>query len=196
MDIDWEDTPAFLKADGSGEDWLITLTTELRKLLPDKIITHAPQAPYFCNNDTATAQYPKGAYRAVHAAVGDQIDFYNIQFYNQGTTMYENAQDLFNISSGWAPGTSINEIIAFGVPSNKVILGKPAGVGDANNGYMTAATIDAAIATNYPYNGWKAGVMFWQYSSDSTGSICTEATKSLMSFAAQAQEEKKHHHKL
>jgi hypothetical protein len=26
VDIDWEDTPAFLKGDGSGENWLITLT--------------------------------------------------------------------------------------------------------------------------------------------------------------------------
>jgi chitinase len=153
----------------------------------DKIITHAPQAPYFCTNKTIDARYPKGAYLAVHAAVGDMINFYNIQFYNQGFTMYENAQDLFNISSGWAPGTSINEIIASGVPSSKVVLGKPATGGDANNGLMTAAAIDAAIAANYPYNQWKAGVMFWQYSSDSTGAICNEATKSLMSFAAQAQ---------
>lgn len=110
--------------------------------------------------------------------------------------MYENAQDLFNISSGWAPGTSINEIIASGVPASKVVLGKPATVGDGNNGYMTAATIDAAIAANYPYNGWKTGVMFWQYSSDANGAICTEATQSLTTFAGRAQQEKKHHHKL
>jgi chitinase len=131
----------------------------------------------------------------VHKVAGDDIDFYNIQFYNQGFTMYENAQDLFNISSGWAPGTSINEIIAFGVPASKVVLGKPATVGDGNNGYMTGANIDAAIAANYPYNGWSTGVMFWQYSSDANGAICTEATKFLSSLEAQGKLDKKRRHK-
>lgn len=62
VDIDWEDTWAFQKGDGSGENWLIALTTVLRNNLPaDAIITHAPQAPYF----GGAALYPKGGYLAV-----------------------------------------------------------------------------------------------------------------------------------
>ena len=44
-DIDWEDGNAL--KDGSGATWLITFTRKLRELLPGKIITHAPQGPYF-----------------------------------------------------------------------------------------------------------------------------------------------------
>ncbi len=32
---------------GQAEAWLITFTTKLRSLLLDKVITHAPPAPYF-----------------------------------------------------------------------------------------------------------------------------------------------------
>jgi hypothetical protein len=46
VDIDWEDNLA-MEA-GTGEAWLITFSKELRRLLPNHIISHAPQAPYFC----------------------------------------------------------------------------------------------------------------------------------------------------
>jgi hypothetical protein len=45
VDIDWEDNGAMDA--GTGEAWLIAFTTKLRQLLPDHIITHTPQAPYF-----------------------------------------------------------------------------------------------------------------------------------------------------
>lgn len=32
---------------GTGEDWLIKFQTTLRQRLPNHIITHAPQGPYF-----------------------------------------------------------------------------------------------------------------------------------------------------
>jgi len=44
-DIDWEDNDA-MEA-GKGEQWLIDFTIALRKVIPDHIITHCPQAPYF-----------------------------------------------------------------------------------------------------------------------------------------------------
>ena len=58
-DIDFEDSESFVY--GTGEEWLITFTKQLRKRLPEHIITHAPQAPYFNK-----AYYPKGAYVTVH----------------------------------------------------------------------------------------------------------------------------------
>lgn len=114
VDIDWEDTPSFQKGDKSGENWLITLTKTLRANLPaDAIITHAPQGPYF----SGKALYPQGGYLTVHQEVGSMIDFYNVQFYNQGVGSYDTPQGLFNVSGGWCPGSSINEIIASGVPA-------------------------------------------------------------------------------
>ena len=85
VDIDWEDTPAFQRGDSSGENWLITLTKTLRNNLgPDAIITHAPQGPYF-----SKGLYPKDAYLTVDQQVGSMIDFYNVQFYNQGVGIYD-----------------------------------------------------------------------------------------------------------
>lgn len=109
------------------------------------------------------------------------IQFYNVQFYNQGSSPYNTAQTLFNASGGWAAGTSVNEIIARGVPSNKIVVGKPATINDANAAsYMNPSTLNSAIVANYEYNGWHAGVMFWQYSSDPNGTICSTAISGLM----------------
>lgn len=102
VDIDYEDSAAFEA--GTGEAWVITLTTVLRSRMPDKIITHAPQAPYFMG----TTKYPQDAYNKIHSQVGSDIQFYNVQFYNQGSTSYNSSQGLFNVSGGWAPGTSVN----------------------------------------------------------------------------------------
>lgn len=112
VDIDWEDTAAFQSTAGGGEAWLIKFTNQLRSKLPSAIITHAPQAPYF----GGVSLYPNNAYLAVEQAVGSSIQFYNVQFYNQGSTPYNTSYSLFNVSGGWAPGTSVNEIIAKGVP--------------------------------------------------------------------------------
>lgn len=45
---------------------------------------HAPQAPYF-----STAYARNGGYLAVDQEVGDLIDLYLVQFYNQGNTGYD-----------------------------------------------------------------------------------------------------------
>lgn len=95
--------------------------------------------------------------------------------------MYNNGSDIFNVSGGWAPKTSVNEMIDAGVQATKIVIGKPASTGDASNSYMLPSDINAAIAANYPYNGWKTGIMFWQYSSDLDGSICRTAAAFLLS---------------
>ena len=45
VDLDYEDNAAMNV--GTGADWIITFMKTLRPLLPNHIITHAPQAPYF-----------------------------------------------------------------------------------------------------------------------------------------------------
>ena len=52
-------------------------------MIPDHILTHAPQAPYFKDE-----YYKNGGYITVNKEVGDLINFYNIQFYNQGDSKY------------------------------------------------------------------------------------------------------------
>ena len=87
---------------GIGEAWLIKFQKQLRSRLPNYIITHAPQAPYFKQE-----YYRNGGYKTVHDRVGNTIDFYTIQFYNQGNTNYESYQELFIKATGVFSGTSI-----------------------------------------------------------------------------------------
>ena len=47
------------------------------------------------------------AYMKVHNEVGNLIDFYNVQFYNQGNTQYDTYNELFKSANGYFPGTSV-----------------------------------------------------------------------------------------
>ena len=101
----------------------------MRKLLPQGqyLITHAPGAPYF----TGASNYKNGGYRAVHKAVGSLIDWYNIQFYNQGINSYDSYDLLFAVSGNWFIETAIDELIKFGgIPHQKIVIGKPATAAD------------------------------------------------------------------
>lgn len=100
-DIDYEDNDA-MEA-GKAEAWLITFTKKLREMMPSKIITHAPQAPYF-----KSEYYRKGGYITIHREVGKMIDFYNVQFYNQGNTQYNTYNELFIKATGTFSGTSLS----------------------------------------------------------------------------------------
>jgi chitinase len=76
--------------------------TQLRKIIPYHLITHAPQGPYF------GANYIGGGYRKVHKEVGHLIDFYNVQFYNQLNSTYGSYDLLFKNSGLFNPQTSIS----------------------------------------------------------------------------------------
>jgi hypothetical protein len=76
-DIDFEDSLAF--RNGTGEQWVSTFTRKVRQAFPFTILTHAPQAPYF-----SPPFGPNGSYTQINRLVGRYVDFYNVQFYNQG----------------------------------------------------------------------------------------------------------------
>ncbi|KAF8659839.1 hypothetical protein AX16_001724, partial [Volvariella volvacea WC 439] len=143
IDIDYEDFIAFDARDGRAETWLINFTRQLRSQLPapDFIITHAPVAPWF-----SPTGWGGGGYLRVHREVGSLIDWYNVQFYNQGVNEYTTCDNLLNRSSNTWPQTSIFEIAANGVPLSKIVIGKPAGTGDANNGFMSTSTLASCLA--------------------------------------------------
>ncbi|EIW77021.1 glycoside hydrolase family 18 protein [Coniophora puteana RWD-64-598 SS2] len=162
VDVDYEDFAAVNKMDGSAETWLIQFTTELRKQLPagQFVITHAPVGPWF-----NAVHYKSGAYVTVNKAVGSLIDWYNVQFYNQGTD-YETCDTLFTKS---ASSTSVLQINATGVPLDKIVIGKPALVNSAGEGGFMNTTALASCLTTAKAKGWNAGVMVWQYpQADST----------------------------
>ena len=96
---------------GTGEQWLIDCVKAIRKVLPvgEYLMTHAPQGPYFLGKPV----YKNGGYVKIHEEVGHLIDWYNIQFYNQGNESYDSYEKLFGDGST----TSVKSIMEkAGVP--------------------------------------------------------------------------------
>ncbi|VDC05090.1 unnamed protein product [Peniophora sp. CBMAI 1063] len=174
VDVDYEDFNAFDATTGAAEAWLESFTRQLRSQLPSGqyIITHAPVAPWFEPN-----VWSGGGYLAIDKAVGSMIDWYNIQFYNQGTSEYTTCAGLLTSSGGAWPQTSLFEIAASGVSLNKLVIGKPATAGDASNGYIAPATL-AGCVSQAKAKGWSAGVMTWEYPDAAASWISTVRAQS------------------
>jgi len=169
VDVDYEDLNAFNKGDGSAENWLITFTTALRAALPSgAILTHAPLAPWFQPN----GRWGGGGYLKVHQSVGSAIDWYNIQFYNQGTSEYTDCNGLLTQSSSAWPQTALFQIAASGVPQDKLLIGKPATSSDASNGYIDPSTL-AGCVSQAKNQGWNGGVMVWEFPDAAASWIAT-----------------------
>ncbi|TFK73778.1 glycoside hydrolase family 18 protein [Pluteus cervinus] len=170
IDVDYEDFAAF--NGGTAEAWLITFTKQLRNQLPSGqyIITHARQylllsASSHIPNDTmriAVAPWfspnvwPGGGYLRVNREVGNLIDWYNVQFYNQGASEYTDCNNLLTSSSSAWPQSSVFQIAASGVPMSKIVIGKPAGTGDATNGMISTTTLADCLRQGKA-NGWSVG---------------------------------------
>ena len=179
VDLDYEDNDA-MEA-GTAVPWLIEMTDAMVKKFKATgkkyIMTNAPQAPYFVDN-----RYPMN-YVAFHQSVlsdgttvGDYMDSYLVQFYNQGSSMYSTYDSLFVTSDGFFKGTSISEIAAKGIPSSKIAVGKPITQADAaNTGFVPVTELASIIdAARQPGNVWAdggdvGGVMGWQFQSDRDG---------------------------
>eukprot|EP01117_Protostelium_nocturnum_P016364 TRINITY_DN6468_c0_g1_i1.p1 TRINITY_DN6468_c0_g1~~TRINITY_DN6468_c0_g1_i1.p1 ORF type:complete len:362 (-),score=107.75 TRINITY_DN6468_c0_g1_i1:137-1222(-) len=162
VDIDYEDEESFSK--GYGAQWVITLHKTLRSILPKSaIITHAPQGPHF-----ATETFKDQSYVAINKAVGNTVDWYNVQFYNNGG--YTTCQDLMFNRNGYGSKTSVLEIMNnLGIPSYKIVIGKPVGPKDADNGYMPASLIADCVRQGRQRGYNNGGVMGWELKSDRNG---------------------------
>ncbi|PIL36385.1 hypothetical protein GSI_00073 [Ganoderma sinense ZZ0214-1] len=158
IDVDYEDLTAMNKGDGAAEKWVSDFTTTLRKTLPQGqyILSHAPLAPWLAPHH----QFAAGAYVKINQNVGSLIDWYNVQFYNQG--MYADCAGLLTSSGGSFPGSSLFEIPQHGIPLNKLVIGKPATGADASNGFMSPAALGSCVK-QAKAKGWNGGVMVWQF---------------------------------
>ncbi|KAG2119283.1 glycoside hydrolase family 18 protein [Suillus clintonianus] len=164
VDVDYEaclhdDFAAFNGGTGSAEQWLGNFTTQLRTQLPQGqyILTHAPVAPWFSPN-----KWGGGGYLWIDSVVGNLIDWYNVQYYNQGTTEYTTCDGLLYTSSTTWPQSALFQIANNGVSLDKLVIGKPATSAQANNGYIDPSTLASCVSTAYAA-GWNAGVMVWEY---------------------------------
>jgi len=98
----------------------------------------------------------------VDKTVGSLIDWYNVQFYNQGTTEYTTCAGLLTQSSSTWPNSALFQIAASGVSLDKLVIGKPANSADADNGYIAPATL-ATCLQQAKAKGWNAGAMVWEF---------------------------------
>ncbi|KZP00465.1 glycoside hydrolase family 18 protein [Calocera viscosa TUFC12733] len=170
IDVDWEDFTAMNLQNGQAEYWLISFTETLRSMLPagQYLITHAPVAPWFSGEI-----YPTGAYVIVNENAGYAIDWYNVQFYNQGATEYANCSTLLDTSSTTWPYTAVFQINYDGeVPLDKLVIGKPAAPSDASNGYMETSLLATCVQQAMD-QGWSGGVMTWEYPDAAASWIAT-----------------------
>ena len=120
----------------------------------------------------------------MHKAVGDLIDFYNVQFYNQGNSEYNTYKELFIDASGFFSNTSVKQIMNRGIPPHKIIVGKPATSGDAmNTGYVNSTDLGAWCEKAATDLNWFGGGMFWQFKNDLSGNIIKAASNSLITKA-------------
>ena len=143
-----------------------------RALLPENsIISHAPQAPYlgsWAGDDLG--------YTGILSRGELDVDFLNVQFYNQGA--HETYQSLFvdHGSDHWLDNSSVGEMIANGVSSDKIVVGKylrdDSGQYYASNGYVSPVTLNQWTCSYKSGTGNQvAGFMVWMYAGPSDNSI-------------------------
>ncbi len=75
----------------------------------------------------------------------------------EGSTEYTTCANLLQTSSSTWPQTAVFQIIASGVPAEKVVIGKPATTGDANNGYVAPSTLAGCVA-QAKNQGWSESI--------------------------------------
>lgn len=163
VDVDLEDFPAFDKHSHEVVGWTVDYVKALRKWLPAKEgfgLTAAPVAPWFTPNSTT---YCHGAWGAIDKQIGKEIDYYNVQFYNQGVGSYDSCDTiLFKSNVSNFEQTSVFEIAKNGVPLKKLVIGKPGWPSDAANGWV-APDVLSVCAKSAKDRGWSAGFSSWQY---------------------------------
>jgi nucleoid-associated protein YgaU len=168
VDIDYEDDSGFTGTyDGIG--FLSALTNALYAALPSgqNIITHAP-APGFWDPDSAW----QGAYLNIFQSAGDQIAWFNTQFYNN------NPYDL--------PGktrVSYYKQFAATTGAQKFLVGTPLSSSSlcAGEGYIALPDFiqQVIIPLQGEFGSQFGGVMGWEFAFDQGGTWATGIAQAL-----------------
>jgi len=189
VDFDLEHFGGFGAINNNDNDtiaWFVELITTTRSILgPEGVISYAPLPPWFgpigmakcttANQQNCTWVGPSGGMSAVYAKVGNDIDYFFAQFYNQGAC-YTTEAGLFTESGpscttggAYYPYTSIKEIADTGVPLNKIVVGKPVDARMAGSGYVDPVTLHSWFQSSGAALGWNTGAGIWEWW-DVTGS--------------------------
>eukprot|EP00026_Physarum_polycephalum_P013158 Phypoly_transcript_13533.p1 GENE.Phypoly_transcript_13533~~Phypoly_transcript_13533.p1 ORF type:complete len:310 (+),score=65.63 Phypoly_transcript_13533:96-1025(+) len=136
--------------------WVADATNAARLVLgPNGLITHAPQPPYFGENNGW-----KNAYTQIYQKA-PSIDYLQVQFYNNGND--STFEEIFTNNKGM----SVLEISQLGIPLNKIVVGKPVQNGDGSQVLTGTQIHDLFVQAAKPVSeggiGWNTGVMGWTW---------------------------------
>jgi len=98
---------------------------------------------------------------------------------NQARTYISNTTaSVFNVSTNLL-NVSVNQLVARGIPIEKIVIGKPATLTDDTSKvqYIGPSVLGQGLSAQYLFKNHTQGVLVWQYSSDPNGTII----KSIMS---------------
>jgi chitinase len=173
VDFDFENlTTAFGTPSGMDKAatlaWMRDANSAARASLGSgRLITHAPQAPYF------NVEFAFGYRDFIIAAPQPSVDLLLIQYYNQGMT-YLTYNTQFIDNSSFHPDTTIRDLILATIPASKLVIGRltQARDGDAAT-WIDPATLGAwfvQAASDPQVNNWKTGFSTWQWHQNGDGS--------------------------
>ncbi|MEX6626172.1 glycosyl hydrolase family 18 protein [Tenacibaculum salmonis] len=149
--------------------WLIDVTITVHQISNEKNypleIYHTPQATLFMANE---------GYSEIEKKTNGIINYYNIQYYNQGEWEYQSYEDYTSLFEEMYNNienpTAILSIIRQGIPANKLIVGKPITTDDVNNtGYISLENFEDILSTAITNKIPFGGVMGWKVDSDING---------------------------
>jgi len=173
VDFDLENFGPGLTADGLNPfqtaSWVANISNSARNVLGSgKYISHAPQGPYFGPvGSTNTWAGVTGGYTGVYY-YATNIDFFNVQFYNQGPSCYTDYNGLFTSSCSTFPSTSVLEIAKAGIPMEKIVVGKIVNPSDGGTGWVSATDLHNWFSQARSEIGWNSGVMGWVWDDANT----------------------------
>jgi chitinase len=139
---------------------------QLKEKVPNCVISHAPQTPYF------TDQW-QNVYTQFYLQYKTVIDFFNIQYYNNGTS--STFEEIFINSDGTdMPGVAVAQLIQKGINPEAIVVGKPVNAQEGTQGYvvLNPITTEGTLANDVQrafgtasLASWASsgGMMIWYY---------------------------------
>lgn len=170
----------FIPGKNSDEtyEWFKQLNITSRNILGNnRIISHAPQAPYLSQpgHDNTWAGKLGGYVKVFDDAKknGGHIDFLNVQFYNQGNAYYS-YETIFENGSPNFPFSAINQVASQGlndqiapVPIDSIVYGTYLQNNDGQ-GFHDPEEIKKIMKRAYDELHWNAGTMIWLWNTNGT----------------------------
>ena len=172
IDLDLEDIPArdedTTHTIKSYAVWIIKLSESLKQQNDNNfILSHAPQTPYFNSNPTSQNYKVTGTNMGIYTYIEKNthsIDFYNIQYYNQGQ-YYLTSEAIFkHDDSGY--GAAVNQLITTSkIRVYKIVVGKPIPSEDGDDNPLNLNPKMINIVNQCENRDWKnsGGIMVWAW---------------------------------